>query len=209
MNPNCSNHGVYVPLTDACSCDRGYYFEDCSANATACAQILCKGNGLCTSSTSCVCTRTNYNPDINCADCVPGFSNATNCTACITGIYGPFCNLNASACRDFYCAGHGDCLANGFCLCDYAWRGPRGPFCTVPSCENGGTFGPGQTVCRCPFLYTGPRCTDFVYLFAGLAIGFLTLGVATVAWYAMQYRAPRGRGKGGYQPVATTELARR
>eukprot|EP01012_Entosiphon_sulcatum_P015975 TRINITY_DN2094_c0_g1_i1.p1 TRINITY_DN2094_c0_g1~~TRINITY_DN2094_c0_g1_i1.p1 ORF type:complete len:1830 (-),score=225.66 TRINITY_DN2094_c0_g1_i1:253-5616(-) len=106
---NCSGHGTFNSLTQACECSLGWAGTICNTCATGwfgkncnCKGSTCGGHGTCTDN-GCSCY----------ANPTSGYWNGSNtCDICAAGYFGTGC-----LCASANCNGHGICTAQG-CVCN-------------------------------------------------------------------------------------------
>ena len=147
----------------------GYSGSDCSSTCRVALGLACGGRGICQPSGLCECF----------ADDLRGFWTLDNCTACAFGYGGGNCEVACPTGLDgLVCSGHGDCDADGSCLCvsgaaghwegttcdrcQSGWYGsrcdrecPGGP---CNPCSSHGTCSDGISgigTCRCDALWAG------------------------------------------------------
>jgi hypothetical protein len=145
---NCSGNGTCDPLTGKCTCNAGYFGNDCSnqiptdcnghgtydpttktckctapysgpACSVNCSTVICNKEGICNPEDgTCKCTGNFTGP--NCDQCNGNFA-LPDCTKCKDGYYGDACQTPCDAAKT--CNGNGTCDTNGSCKCN-----PNGHF---------------------------------------------------------------------------------
>jgi len=174
----CSERGSCNVSSGACTCEQGWMGklceeQECSGN--------CSGRGLCIAS-KCVCSPESFGDACESLRCPSDCGGHGACFAgqcsCETGWGGLSCLVqledsssshpalllsqrsqtasNAASCSGL--CGHGQCQADGQCLCNQGWSGEG---CDVESCP-GGCSGTGMChngQCRCQQGFGGPDCS--------------------------------------------------
>ena len=181
-NGVCSSHGSCsegASGTGVCTCNLGYAGENCDLTCAGGASSPCTFHGLCQSDASCRCHNTS----------ILGYWTGADCSSCVTGFYGQYCNGTCPKTNGLQCAGHGECTYSVTCSCnDNAiqgyWAEPNcsackpnyyGAQCTL-QCPGGACFAcsfhgdcsdgiSGTGLCTCysnstTGYWTGARCGD-------------------------------------------------
>lgn len=142
--------GIYLPFTGHLSYPQAEQFQQSSRRTI---QLGCTGADVCASS-----------PCLNAGTCEDLF-NSFSC-ACSAGWGGLLCEANIDDCQSSPCV-HGDCVdevADFQCQCFRGFIGKRCDInvddCVRHQCLNGATCIDGVYgySCKCPPLYSGPRC---------------------------------------------------
>ncbi|NWH67209.1 CRUM1 protein, partial [Geococcyx californianus] len=142
--------GIYLPFTSHLLYPQPEQFHQSSGRTV---QLGCTGTNVCASG-----------PCLNAGTCEDLF-NSFRC-ACRAGWEGLLCEVNIDDCQSSPCV-HGDCVdavADFQCECFRGFIGKKCDInvddCVRHQCQNGATCIDGVYgySCKCPPLYSGPRC---------------------------------------------------